>query len=86
MRKTKATHVDLFSVGLDDLSRKELRNDEAIIAVLKREKRFSCFEASANPAIAVAMTRLCLTRLTTDDSCGYPWVVVTAIDGIALDH
>ena len=83
-RKTKSTFIDKFSVGIDELPLKDQRNDEAVIAVLRQSKKFSGFEASANPTIAATMTRLCKNRLTTDNSCGYPWIVVTAIDGVAL--
>lgn len=76
--------IDSFSVGLDDLTKKDQANDEAILRVLRKTKRFSCFEASANPTIASTMTRLCKTRLTTDLTCGYPWAAVTAIDGELL--
>ena len=73
-------YIDRFSAGLDDLTRKQQADDEAVIAVLRKTKRFSCFEASDNPTIASTMTRLCRTRLTTDKS-GYPWTGITEIDG-----
>ena len=77
-------HICSFSAGIDDLTRKEQRNNEAVVAVLREAGRFSVFEASANEDIARTMTRLCARRLTTDNSCGYPWTTVVAIDGIPL--
>ena len=73
-------HICCFSTGLDDLTQEQQRDDEAVIEVLRRTKRFSSFEASENNVIAATMTRLCKTRLTTDTSCGFPWINVTAID------
>ena len=77
-------HICNFSTALDGLSRKDQADDEKVIACLRKSGRFSAFEASANPTIARTMTRLCQTRLTTDPSCGYPWVRITAIDGEPL--
>ena len=78
-------YIDRFSAGLDELTRKEQRNSEAVLAVLRQAKRFSAFEASDNAAIARTMTMLIETgRVTTDNSCGYPWVIVTHIDGEVL--
>jgi hypothetical protein len=48
--------IDAWSVGLDEIPRKEITPE--ILSILQREGRFSSFEASANPAIARAMTAL----------------------------
>jgi hypothetical protein len=48
-------YLDVFSVGLDEIPRKQIAT-ERILSILHREGRFSTFEASANPAIARAMT------------------------------
>ena len=78
-------HICCHSAGLDELTRKEQRNSEAVLAVLRQTKRFSAFEASDNAAIARTMTRLIESgRIATDNSCGYPWTTVTHIDGKAL--
>ncbi len=78
-------HICCFSAGLDDLTRKEQRDSEAVLAVLRRTKRFSAFEASDNASIAKMMTALIQSgRITTDNSGGYPWTKVTHIDGEAL--
>ena len=49
--------IDVWSVGLDEIPRKEI-TVERILTILHREGRFSSFEASANPAIAKAMTAI----------------------------
>lgn len=77
-------HVCSFSVGLDDLSRKAQADHAVVLNLLRLKGRFSVFEASANPTIAATMTHLCRHRLTTDNSCGYPWTKVVAIDGEPL--
>lgn len=82
---SRRVHVDRFATGLADLTRRQQRDSDAVIAVLRRTGMFSCFEASDNPDIAATMTRLCKTRLTTDhESVGYPWTKVVAIDGVPL--
>jgi hypothetical protein len=48
-------YLDVFSVGLDEIPRKQITT-ERILTILQREGRFSSFEASDNPAIARAMT------------------------------
>lgn len=80
-----------FSVGLDDLTRKQQADHIAVLRVLKSAGRFSAFEASANDVIARTITRLIHKGLTTvedgvrvnhgklietDHSCGYPWTMV----------
>lgn len=77
----KDIFIDRFSAGLGDLTGKQQKNHESVLDVLRRTKMFSCFEASENPTIASTMTYLCRERLTTDNSCGYPWTKVTHIDG-----
>lgn len=73
-------YIDEFGVGLDELSSKDQTNKEKVIGILRKNKRFSCFEASANQRIAATMTALCKNRLTTID-LGYPWTGITHIDG-----
>ena len=73
-------HVCSFSTGLDELTRKEQADDDVVLNILRLNKRFSAFEASATPTIARTMTRLCRTRLTTID-LGYPWTGIVKIDG-----
>lgn len=49
--------IDVWSVGLDEIPRKQITT-ERILTILQREGRFSSFEASANPVIARAMTAI----------------------------
>lgn len=80
-----------FSSGLDDLTRKQQADYIEVLRVLKREGRFSAFEASDNMTIARTITRLIHKGLTTvkdgvktehgllietDKSTGYPWTGV----------
>jgi len=50
--------VDRFSIGLEDLSRKDAANDLIVLKLITDKGRFSCFEASDNPTIAATVTRL----------------------------
>lgn len=58
-------HIDRFSVGLDDLTRKQQADHIQVLKVLNRTGRFSCFEASENQVIANTMTRLLNKACTT---------------------
>ncbi|NFV80054.1 hypothetical protein [Magnetospirillum aberrantis] len=78
------TYVDCFSVGLDELPRKVQRDGGAIIEILRKTKRFSVFEATANETIAKTMDAIG-GRLTTDPNSQYPWIDIIAIDGIPLE-
>ena len=73
-------HIDRFSAGLDDLSKKDQRDDAAVLRVLKRTGRFSAFEASDNEGIAATVTRLLRDKLIESIGGEYPWtkVLVTA--------
>lgn len=77
-------HIDRFTAGLDDLTRKQQGNQENVLAVLRKTKKFSAFEASANRVIAKTMTSLHQSRRITTEDIGYPWTKVTHIDGVEI--
>ena len=77
-------HICSFSAGLGDLTRKEQGNPEIVLDIIRRRGRFSAFDASANQVIARTVTMLQRHRLTVDPDSQYPWVKVTAIDGVPL--
>jgi len=54
--------IDSFSVGLDEIPRRQL-TVERVLEVLAKKGRFSTFEASAHPAIARLMTDLMASDL-----------------------
>jgi hypothetical protein len=54
--------IDSFSVGLDEIPRKEITT-ERILMILHKQGRFSCFEASANQKIAHAVTDIMHSNL-----------------------
>ena len=68
--------IDRFSAGLDDLTRKQQADHIAVLRVLARTGRFSCFEASDNDVIAKTMTFLCHSSLMTTKDAGFPWTSV----------
>lgn len=53
-----AVHLCSFSVGIDELPRKKQRDAAEVLKVLAEHKRFSVFEATANPTIAATMDRM----------------------------
>jgi hypothetical protein len=74
-------HIDRFSAGLDDLTRKEQGDPSVVLSTLKRLGRFSCFEASDNRVIAKTMDLLSdRGLLDTDPSLGYPWLKCTVTE------
>lgn len=81
-------YIDCFSVGIDEVPRRAKDYEAQVIDILRRQKRFSVFEATAHTKIATLMTRLCKKngRVETDNSCGDPWTRVVAIDGIQLEQ
>ena len=75
-------HIDSFSVGIDELKKKDQANHLVVLKMITDAGRFSCFEASDNPTIARTMTRLCSGPLMETDiqTCGYPWTLVKLTD------
>ena len=85
-----AVYVDVFTVWLDDLTRKQQRDDLTVARVLAEHGRFSIFEATANQVVARTMTRIQESGWFVFDheSVGYPWTLVTLTDlgKQVLDH
>ena len=77
-------HVCRLSAGLDDLSHKEQGNRDVVLDVLRRTRRYSVFEATENSTIAATMTAICKSGEITTEDIGYPWIRVTAINGVPL--
>ena len=69
-------HIDRFSAGLDDLSRKDQGREDAVLRVLKRTGRFSAFESSENETIARTVDRLFANKLIESIGGEYPWTLV----------
>ena len=74
--KDGAIIIDRFSAGLDDLARTEQGDLGAVLRVLHRTGRFSCFEACENPTIAATMTTICQGGYVETKDAGYPWTKV----------
>lgn len=74
-------HIDRFTAGLDDLTRRQQGSEDDVLDVLRITRRFSAFEATANQTIAKTMTRLQQSERITTEDVGYPWTKVTHIDG-----
>jgi hypothetical protein len=67
-------HLDYFSGALADLPKKLHGSDEAVLAVLREQPRFSVWDATATPKIAKTLDRLKANgRIRYDQSEGYPW-------------
>lgn len=75
----RAVHLCSFSAGLDEMRRKHQASEVAVLRVLAQCKRFSVFEATANPTIARTMTNLQRKKMIEIDNkaVGYPWLNVT---------
>lgn len=94
-RRQSPVFFDRFSAGLDDLTRIQQADHVAVLRVLQRTGKFSCFEASENPVIARTMTRLMHKGCTTVKADGskkayglllkstggdYPWTTCELTD------
>ena len=89
-----AIHIDRFSAGLDDLTRRQQADHLEVLRVLDRTGRYSIFEATENEVIARTMDRLlwksCSTvvdgaktehgLLLTRTGGEYPWVEVASTE------
>lgn len=55
---TTAIHIDRFSAGLDELTRRQQADHIEVLRVLAKTGRYSIFEATENQTIAKTMDRL----------------------------
>ena len=71
-----------FSSSLSDIPAKKRGNDEYVLEVLRKNGRFSCFEASEHQKLAVTLTRLkdAGKIVYPDPQPGYPWCKVEVQD------
>lgn len=76
--------IDSFSVGIDELPRKQQGDIAAVLRVLHEHGKFSTFEASDNDTIARTMTVICQGGYVECKDLGYPWTKVKLTEkGIA---
>ena len=66
-------HIDRFSAGLDELTRRQQADPREVLRCLDRIKRFSIFEATDNQTIAKTMDLLEERKLIVTTPRGYPW-------------
>ena len=79
-------HIDRFST-IDHLSKKQLANDETVLAVLRQTPRVSTFEMSEMKGVYHAIRRLERAgriQLDTID-LGYPWHHVKVVEQPSLE-
>ena len=69
-------HICTFTTGLDELTRKQHADARAVLRVLAEHKRFSVFEATANPTIAATMDRLGEQGYIKSAGGTFPWCEV----------
>lgn len=67
-------HICSFTVGIDELKRKEQLDPVTVLRFLAEMKRFSVFEATANQTIALTMSFLDGRFFKTRPGGGYPWL------------
>lgn len=71
-KKEYRIHIDCFS-ALDDLPKREHNNPAAVIALLKKERRFSCFEMQDNLTLWRTIKNLEANGTIAFRDVGYPW-------------
>ena len=74
------THIDRFTAGLDELTRKEQASYACVLSVLNETGRFSVFEAGENPTIAGTLDRLIGEQLIEVTPDAFPWSKVKLTD------
>jgi len=65
--------IDSFSSGLDDMKRKDQRDEVAVLRKLATMTRFSIFEVTGNDTIANMMTDIVKRGLIETTGGQYPW-------------
>lgn len=76
----RRTFICSFSSGLDDMKRSDQKDMRAVLRVLDKWKRYSCFDASANDAIAKTVTDIYRLGFVKDVGGAYPWSEVELTD------
>ena len=65
--------IDNFSSGLDEMKRKDQRDEVAVMRKLLTMKRFSIFEVTANDTIANMMDDIVRRGLIETTGGQFPW-------------
>lgn len=76
-------HIDCFT-SLDDLKPRQRGDHEAILAILRRTKRFSVWEHQTTLSAISDLARL--GKIEYTDELGYPWQSVKVIDPLSTDQ
>lgn len=71
--KNGAVHICCHTAGLDELTRREQKDEEKVLQALHKAGRFSVFEATDNPVIANMMEWLLKSGLIEVTPKGFPW-------------
>lgn len=69
----KRIFVCSFSSGLDDIPKKKRRDPKAVLAVLLKNPRFSCFEVDSALADTLALLGQQEFIRPSEHEDGYPW-------------
>jgi hypothetical protein len=72
-------HLDSFT-SLDDLKPKERRDPEAVLAVLRRTRRFSVWDMDNKAICSTVCDLLRSGRIKQTDRLGYPWCAVEIVE------
>jgi len=76
-----AIHIDRFTT-LDDLKPKERRDPEAVMAVLRRTKRFSVWDMDNRAICNTVCDLMRAGRIKQVDTLGYPWCAVEILNSV----
>lgn len=77
---TDVCHIDTFTSGLDDLSKRRQSSTREVLRHLARAGMFSVFEATDNDVIAATVDRVLRKGLLETTPSGFPWTKVTLTD------
>lgn len=79
MKKKTKIIICSFTVGIDELPRRKQRSEVEVLKVLAEARRFSVFDATANPTIARTMDRI-QGRYFTVTGGEFPWLEIELTD------
>jgi hypothetical protein len=73
-----AVRIDSFT-SLDDLTKKQRRDPDAVLAALRNVKRISCWDMETGNLWVTVNDLEKRGLIVTDNTVGYPWIGVRVV-------
>ena len=76
MKRSHGVHIDSFTTGFEDLTKRQRCDDAIVLEVARREKRYSTFEMD-QPLMDTLKRLEAKGHFKLDhENIGYPWVLL----------